>query len=165
MVTEDDIQTIPTAVVKPKRAPAKRKPKATAPEPEPQLDGVEQIQKMFEDAESSSEQCGCGCDCCAKDETVEPTIYKDSIVAPGYWQGFEGKYGRVNVLAFLGFIMTFLFFPLGILFSGLGLLNARAVPDDIVGRVLGWFGVVASLLITMLMVFLITFMVAYGRSF
>lgn len=52
------------------------------------------------------------------------------IVSPGYFQAWPGRSGRFNVFAWLGIFTAFAFFPAGILFSGLGWVNSKGVPDD-----------------------------------
>lgn len=69
-----------------------------------------------------------------------------SANAPGYWKAFRGSGGNINVFAWLGIGFAFTFFPLGFLFSGLGLMNSKAVPEDKVGRVISWIGLIISVI-------------------
>lgn len=89
-----------------------------------------------------------------------------TIVAPGYWQAWAGKGGRFNVFAWLGLLAAFVFFPLGLLFSSFGLLNAKAVPDDKFSRVLSGIGLGVSVFFTFFILFqfllLLSFSVFWG---
>jgi hypothetical protein len=85
-----------------------------------------------------------------------------TIVAPGYWQAWAGKGGRVNVFAWLGVIFAFIFFPLGFLFSGLGFLNAKGVPDDKFSRRLSTIGVGISAFFTFIVVIPLLIKVVFG---
>ncbi len=98
-------------------------------------------------------------------EVPPPAEIQGSIIAPGYWQGFEGPVGRINVFAFAGFIFAFLFFPLGFIFSSVGIVNAKAVPKDMLGRILGWAGLAISgiaLLGTILWIIFLPFRILVG---
>lgn len=66
------------------------------------------------------------------------------VLAPGYWQAWRGEGGRVNVLVWIGFIFAIPFFPLGLLLSYIGLLNAKDVPDDRFHKLLGIAGFALS---------------------
>lgn len=84
------------------------------------------------------------------------------VLAPGYWQAIEGKRGRVNVFAWLGVVFALIFFPLGLIFSGLGLINAKAVPDDKFSRSLGLFGLGISMFLSFLLLFSLVFRLLYA---
>lgn len=66
------------------------------------------------------------------------------VLSPGYWQAWAGKGGRLNVFAWLGLVFSVIFFPLGLLFSGIGFYNTRAVPDDKFHKVLAGVGLGVS---------------------
>lgn len=95
---------------------------------------------------------------------VKPVAEVDgSIVAPGYWQGFEGRYGRLNVFAFLGLAFIVIFFPLGFFFSLIGLHNTRAVPDDKVGKIVSWAGLgISSLLAVITLIYIVLTPILWG---
>jgi len=73
--------------------------------------------------------------------------------APGYWRAFAGRGGYVNVFAWLGLIFSFAFFPLGFLFGGLGIINARAVPSDNWGKIISWVSVIVSTIAIIVVIF------------
>lgn len=84
------------------------------------------------------------------------------VLAPGYWQAWAGKGGRINVFAWLGFIAAFVFFPFGLLFGGIGFLNSKAVPDDRFSRYLSAFALGLSVFFTFLILIPLFFRVAYA---
>lgn len=101
---------------------------------EPEHGGVDELKAMFDEVDPDPEP----------EPVVHPLSVRGVVLAPGYWQGFEGPYGRLNVFAWLGFIFAFVFFPLGFVFSLLGLANAKAVPTDKFGKAIGWIGLAVS---------------------
>lgn len=96
--------------------------------------GIDELKAMFDEVDPDPEP----------EPIVHPLSVRGVVLAPGYWQGFEGPYGRLNVFAWLGFIFAFAFFPLGFVFSLLGLANAKAVPTDKFGKAIAWIGLAVS---------------------
>lgn len=96
--------------------------------------GIDELKALFDEVDPDPEP----------EPVVHPLSVRGVVLAPGYWQGFEGPYGRINVFAWLGFIFAFAFFPLGFIFSILGLSNAKAVPTDRFGKVIAWVGFAVS---------------------
>ncbi len=163
MANEEEVTTVVTPKPRATRARKKPEPKVVVGEtptdviaveeaveesvPEPTASaehgGIDELHQMFAEIDEEPEP----------EPVVPPLSVRGTILAPGYWQAFDGELGRVNVLAFLGFISSFIFFPLGLLLSGLGLVNAKAVPRDTVGRVFGWAGLVVSLFVTLVVFF------------
>lgn len=103
-------------------------------EDEVQHGGIDELRAMFDAVDPEPEP----------EPVVHPLSVRGVILAPGYWQGFEGPAGRINVFAWLGLIFAFVFWPLGFLFSLLGLKNSKHVPNDAIGRVVGWIGFAIS---------------------
>lgn len=66
--------------------------------------------------------------------------------APGYWHAFSGPGGNINVFTWLSVLFLFIFPPLSFLFSGLGIVNSRNMPTDKVGKIVGWFVMVLSII-------------------
>lgn len=78
----------------------------------------------------------------------------DRPTPPGFWRAFSGSKGLVNVFAWVGLFFTFTFFPLGFIFSGIGVVNSRAVPEDKFGKFVAWVGFILS---TIAVVFLFAY--------
>lgn len=79
------------------------------------------------------------------------------VLTSGYWQAWSGKGGRINVFAWLGIFAAFVFFPFGLIFSGLGYVNAKAVPDDKFSRILSIVGLGVSVFFSFLVLIPLVF--------
>jgi hypothetical protein len=118
-------------------------------------DGIDELKAMFDEVDPDPEP----------EPVVHPLSVRGVVLAPGYWQGFEGPYGRLNVFAWLGFIFAFAFFPLGFIFSLLGLANAKAVPTDKFGKAIAWIGLAVSGIagfVTLLWLIFLPFSLLFG---
>jgi len=179
MANEEEVTPVTTPKPRAPRARKKPEPKPTVeitpteivvveevvveevsekPEAKEEHGGIDELRQLFDEVDEEPEP----------EPVIPPLSVRGTILAPGYWQAFDGELGRVNVLAFLGFIASFTFFPLGILLSGLGLLNAKAVPRDTVGRIFGWAGLVISTFITVAVFFwilLLPFTLAFHGNY
>ena len=117
--------------------------------------GIDELKAMFDEVDPDPEP----------EPVIHPLSVRGVVLAPGYWQGFEGPYGRLNVFAWLGFIFAFAFFPLGFVFSLLGLSNARAVPTDKFGKAIAWIGLAVSGIagfVTLLWLIFLPFSLLFG---
>lgn len=164
-VREQEPATIPPVPLMSAEEAALMIPLNRAPEVEPpvadnvekEYGGVEELEELIEKAEENP--------------PVEPpnnpaSEADEPALAPGYWQGFEGKYGRLNVFAYLGIAFIFVFFPLGFFFSLIGLHNSRAVPDDKLGKVISWIGMgLTSLLAVLALIQIVLLPFIWGLQF
>lgn len=124
-------------------------------EEEPEHGGVDELKAMFDEVDPDPEP----------EPIVHPLSVRGVVLAPGYWQGFDGPYGRINVFAWLGAIFAFVFFPLGFVFSLLGLSNAKAVPTDTFGKAIAWIGLAVSgiaAFVTLLWLIFLPFSLLFG---
>lgn len=153
------------------RKPVREEPIATDAEEDEVVDSVDYMKSLFEEKEQSphspEEESRADLRARLAAEAEEARkAYEDKVaelkrvenlekeeeanaaasgaIPAGFWRMFEGEHGLINVLSWLGFIFSFLFFPLGLLFSGLGLINGKESKLDPIGKVLGWLGLFIS---------------------
>lgn len=145
-------------------APGRKKSKkvvdSPAPEESQEHEGVDYILKKFEEQERDDPDADLELDPREKLELEAKEAkhrYEESLskleeydakdpkpAPPGFWRAFAGTGGVINVFAWLGFVFTFVFFPLGFIFSGIALVNARGRSEDKLGKVLAWIGFILS---------------------